>query len=118
MIPYWIAKAWSVIALLFLIIFVAAHIVEIMDSGRSILGEFSSDELSSFVFFPAGMMVSLAIVQFKHRLGGYLCVLCMVGFLITKSELVSSPMIYFFGFPGVLFLIYSYLIPKNEVSFN
>lgn len=117
-IPYWIARAWSVIALLFLIIFVGAHFVEIMEAGRSISGELSKDELASFIFFPAGMMVSLAVVQFKYRLGGYLCILCMLGFLITRPDMVTSPMIYFFGFPGVLFLIYSYLRPENEVSYN
>ncbi len=107
--PYWIARAWSVIALLFLIIFVSAHIVEVMDAGRPIFGELRNDELLSFVFFPAGMMVSLAVVQFKHRIGGYLCLFCMIAVLIIKPELAKSPMIYFFGLPGVLFLIYSYL---------
>lgn len=116
--PYWIARAWSIIALLFLLIFVGAHIVEIIQDGRSISGELTRDELVSFVFFPAGMMISLALVQFKHRLGGYLCILCTIGFLITRPEMVTSPMIYFFGFPGVLFLIYSYLKPENEVSYN
>lgn len=117
-ITYWIARAWSIISLLFLIIFVVAHLVELMEAGRSVSGELTPDELASFVFFPAGMMVSLAIVQFKHRLGGYLCVFCTIGFLISRPEMVSNPNIYFFGFPGLLFLIYSYLKPKNEVSSN
>lgn len=117
-IPFWIARVWSLLALAFLVIMLGAHVVEAIQLDNPFFGAMSSDEFVSFMFFPLGMILSLIIVQFYHKVGGYFCVLCMLGFLITRPDLIMSPMIYLFGFPGVLFLLYSYLIPNDEVSYN
>lgn len=117
-IPFWIARVWSLLALAFLVIMLGAHVVEAIQLDKPFFGAMSSDEFVSFMFFPLGMILSLIIVQFYHKVGGYFCVLCMLGFLITRPDLIMSPMIYLFGFPGVLFLLYSYLIPNDEVSYN
>ena len=111
---YWIARVWSLVALFFLLFLLTAHIVEAIKESKPFFGAMSNDELFSFLFFPLGVLVSLIIVQFKHRLGGYLCLLSTMIFLISRPELLANPIIYSFGAPGLLFLIYSYLKPKPE----
>lgn len=113
---YWIARVWGLLALIFLLFFLIAHIVEALKDDLPIFAEFSKEEMFSFTFFPIGMIISLTLVQFKHRLGGILCLISTIGFLISRPDLLTDPMIYSFGTPGLLFLIYSYLNSGNQKS--
>ena len=107
----WVARVWGAVVLFFMVFMVGAHFVEAFTNDESsFFGGFdSNEELLTFLFFPIGIMIGLAVAQFKYRLGGYITLIAMIVFLVLRPDLILDSMIYLIGIPGLLFLLHSYL---------
>lgn len=108
---FWIATIWSIISLAFLLFMVGAHLIEaLFESNRPISEGFNSTaEMISFLFFPIGIMIGLGIALKWHRIGGLITIISIICFHFFRPDLILDPMIDGLAFPGILFLIYSFL---------
>lgn len=107
----WSARLWGAVVLLFMVVMVGSHIVgSFMEAGEEGVEGFQSiEEMITFIVFPVGLMIGLAVAQFRYRIGGFICLFCMIAFLIFRPDQIFDYMIYSIGLPGLLFLLYSYL---------
>lgn len=96
-----IARIWTAISLLFLIIMLAGSL---FDGGLPDFGE-GSREVLAFLFFPLMVFVGL-ILTWKWRIAGSLITLAgMLVFFFLIGEMEKRWIFYLIAAPGVLFPI-------------
>jgi len=107
----WIARIWGAISLMFLLFMVGAHLVDALFVSKEPIGEGfnSTTEMISFLFFPISSMLGLGIAFKWHRIGGLITTIGIIGFHFFRPDLLFNPMIDGLAFPGLLFLMYSFL---------
>ncbi|MDX1702481.1 MAG: hypothetical protein R3250_17765 [Melioribacteraceae bacterium] len=108
----WIARIWGGLSLAFLVFMVGANLIEAIFGSSEGGGFNSTAEYLSFLCFPIGIMVGLALALKWEGLGGIITVLAMVGFHIIHPDLIGDLMMDGLMAPGVLFLIYWFLKRK------
>ncbi len=100
-----IARIWGSLILLFLLIFVGAHVLGgegSADSGFNSAGE----RLIFYLTFPVGTMVGLAIAWKWEGLGGLITSGSIIGLFIMRPDLISGLFFVGMGLIGLLYLIY------------
>jgi len=99
------------ISLVFLLFMVGAHLIDALFVSKEPIGEGfnSTTEMISFLFFPISIMVGLGIAFKWYRIGGLITTVGIICFHFFRPNLLFNPMIDGLAFPGLLFLIYSFL---------
>ena len=105
----WTARVWAAISLIFLIFMVGAHLIEVFFSSAEPEGFNSTNEMLSFLCFPISIMIGLGIAFKWHRMGGLIAAIGIICFHFFRPDLILDPMIDGLAFPGLLFLIYSFI---------
>jgi len=107
----WTARIWGAISLVFLLFMVGAHFIEALFVSKEPIGEGfnSTSEMISFLFFPISIMVGLGIAFKWYRIGGLITTIGIICFHFFRPDLLFNPMIDGLAFPGLLFLMYSFL---------
>jgi len=103
----WIAKVWSVVNLVFVLIFIIGYA---LTPGESLP---KSREWLEFALFPTGVILGQLLAWKKEKLGGIITVGSFVSFylmeLIIKGRLPRGPYFALIAVPGLLFLICQFL---------
>ena len=98
----WLARIVGLMSLGFLLFMLGAHLIEGGD-GSSFA---STAELLSFIFFPIGLVVGLALCFWRPIAGGLFVIIDMLAFFIIRPDLILDPIFAFLAMPGVAFLLY------------
>jgi len=106
----WTARILGSIIIAFVIFFLAAHIFGNNESGE---GFRDSKEIITFLLFPIGSTIGLAIAWKWEGLGGLITIISMIGLFCLRPELLNSFYIVIPIIPGLLFIAY-WLITKNR----
>ncbi|PCI35458.1 MAG: hypothetical protein COB60_02845 [Flavobacteriaceae bacterium] len=90
---------------------VGAHLIDALFVSKESIGEGfnSTTEMISFLFFPISIMVGLGIALKWYRIGGFITTIGIICFHFFRPDLLFNTMIDGLAFPGLLFLIYSFL---------
>lgn len=103
----WIAKVWSVVSALFVLIFIIGYALTPEES----LPKFR--EWLEFALFPTGVILGQLLAWKKERLGGIITVGSFMSFylveLIIKGRFPRGPYFALVAVPGLLFLICQFL---------
>jgi peptidoglycan/LPS O-acetylase OafA/YrhL len=110
----WIARIWSILVLLFLVVMFAGSILFPEDGS----GEWQTVEIIAAFFFPIGVMVGLIYAWKNELLGGLATVASFIIFsiliLIPRGALFrGGPVFLLVTMPGVLFVITGLLSRKK-----
>ena len=107
----WTARIWGGISFIFLLFMVSTHLYEALFISEEQFGEgFNSNaEMLVFFTFPISTLVGLGIAFKWHRIGGLITTIGIICFHFYRPDLIFDPMIDGLAFPGLLFLIYSFL---------
>lgn len=99
----WVARAWSILGILFVLAFVV---------GESMGGSSPLPTLQDWVglaLWPIGVGVGLVVAWYREKLGGILAVGCLAVFyawnLLRFGYLPQGPYFCLVAAPGLLFLI-------------
>lgn len=106
----WTARILGSIIIAFVIFFLAAHIFGNNESGE---GFRDSKEIITFLLFPIGSTIGLAIAWKWEGLGGIITIISMIGLFYLRPDLLNSFYIVIPIIPGLLFIAY-WLITKNR----
>ena len=111
---HWAARIWGLIGIVFLGFMVGAHLIEALFISKEPIskGFNSTTDLISFLCFPISTLVGLVIAFKWMRFGGLITTIGIIAFHFIRPDLILDPMIDGLAFPGLLFLIYSFL--KNN----
>ena len=107
----WTARVIDSVLLVFVLIFLMAHIFGKDESGE---GFSNSGEIIQFICFPVGLVAGLLIAWRWEGVGGLVSTLSMTTLFVMRSELVGNPYMIIMIIPGLLFLLYWFL--HNVVS--
>jgi hypothetical protein len=103
----WIARIWGSLSLLFLLIFVGAHILGSITNEGEPMGKFQSvEEIISFLCFPISTIVGLALAWKWEGTGGLITIAGIAVFHIIRPELLFNLAIDGLAGPGLIYLIY------------
>ncbi len=93
-----IARIWGSLILLFLLLFLGAHVFQALcgpegagDGGFNSTGEM----LSFYFFFPVGTMIGLALAWKWEGLGGLITMGAIMGNFIMRPDLITTPFTFF-----------------------
>lgn len=107
----WIARILGSIIIAFVLFFLIAHVFGNNESGE---GFRDSKEIITFLLFPIGTVIGLAIAWKWEGLGGLITTVSMIGLLILRPELWDSFFIVIPIIPGFLFIIYWFISKNNK----
>ncbi len=99
----WTARITGTVVLLFLLVFVGAHLFEETSDGG---GFRSTTEVLTFLCFPVSTMLGLLLALKWEGLGGSIVLFGMLCLFLLRSDLLSSPYMYASVLPGCLYCIY------------
>ncbi len=116
MIIRWIARIWGSLSLVFMLVFVVAHLWAAITGKGEPIGRFNStSEMVSFIFFPVSIMIGLAVAWKWEGLGGLIATGGIIVFQIMRPDLLLDAAINALAAPGLLFLIY-WLLSRNRTK--
>lgn len=102
----WIARAWSSVIIAFVLFFLVAHIFG-DDEGGS--GLSNARDVISFICFPVGTIIGLALAYKWEGLGGLIATIALITGMIIRYSPGSSLELNFILLifpPGLLYLVY------------
>jgi len=117
----WIARIWGGLILAFVLFFLIAHIVgSITESGEKVGGFANVQEVISFICFPIGTIIGLAVAYKWEGLGGLITSLGLIIMIMVQTafgpkpehisivEFIRHYSIFIFVIlpPGILYLVY------------
>ena len=110
----WVAQILSSLILIFLIIFVFAHIFGEEESGN---GFRNTKEVIIFLCFPISPLIGLSLALKWEGLGGIFTTVGMIGLFILRPDLLKSiiviPIV-----PGILYIIYWLMTKKTKKAYR
>ena len=110
----WIARIWSILSLVFLLLFFGASIIS---SGGT--ATFAFKDVLQFVFFPIGLTIGLIIAWKREGLGGIIAIVSIIGFhlqmLVTHGKPDFVLFIELLAAPGILFILY-WILSRKRVA--
>jgi hypothetical protein len=104
----WVARIWGTLNLLFILLFVIAHLAGSVTGKGEKLGNPSAD----FILFPLSIIIGLAIALKWELTGGIVTILGIILFHISRPDIGFDLLIDSLAAPGVLYLLY-WLLDRN-----
>lgn len=99
----WIARAWSVLSIIYVLISAAGETLRNQGPGPA------GQEWVGLALFPIGVCVGLVVAWFSERLGGFLALGCFVAFyawnLLWFGSMPHNPFYVWIAAPSVLFIV-------------
>lgn len=102
-----VARIWAAVILVFVGFMLAAHTFDWHEEPHE--GFQSIMEFVTFIFFPIGTLLGLAVALKWEGIGGLMSIISLVGLFIMRPELLGHIMFVGFLAPGLLFILYWYL---------
>ncbi|TAM81441.1 MAG: hypothetical protein EPN47_11820 [Acidobacteria bacterium] len=98
----WIARAWSILSIIYVLILAAGEILRNQGPASA------AQEWFGVALFPIGVCAGLALAWFHERLGGFLALGCFVAFyawnLLWSGSIPHSPFYLWIAAPSILFI--------------
>jgi hypothetical protein len=98
----WIARAWSVLSVGFVLVIVIGEVVSPHAPRPTV------EEMVGMALFPVGVMIGLFLGWWREGLGGAIATVSLVGFYlwsyIVRGWLAGGPYFLLIAAPGFLFL--------------
>jgi len=106
----WIARIWGSVIFAFVLFFLIAHLFGNEESSDNPI---SIKDKITFVLFPLGTIIGLAVALKWEGLGGFIASLSLLILFAIRVDLVQS-IIFPIGIfpPGLLYLVYWFLQKK------
>lgn len=106
----WMARIWGSLIIVFIMVFLIAHILEKEPSGEGISG---TKELITFIFFPILTVIGLVLAYKREGLGGLVASLALIT-AMSLNSIIDLKFVFLIFPPGVLYLVYWYLNRKDK----
>lgn len=104
----WFARSWGAMVLIFLLFMVCAHVWDSITGETQSDGFQSASELISFIFFPIGTMVGIALALWSklEGPGSIIGIVSMTGFFALRPEMITDLTFVILLAPPLLFFIH------------
>lgn len=106
----WMARIWGSLIIVFIMVFLIAHILEKEPSGEGISG---TKELITFICFPILTIIGLLLAYKREGLGGLVASLALIT-AMSLNSIIDLKFVFLIFPPGVLYLVYWYLNRKDK----
>ena len=104
-----ITKLWSALSIAFLMYMIIGHLF-----GSELQNLASPKDFISLTLFPLGVLVGQLWAWKTAKVGGLIATLSFALFYIIHPETIMAPWFAVNAVPGLLFLIYGFLIQKSQ----
>jgi hypothetical protein len=98
----WIARGWSILSIIYVLISAAGESLRNQGSGPT------GQEWVGLMLFPFGVCIGLALAWFREGVGGITALACLAAFyawnLHQSGSLPHSPFFLWVGAPSIIFI--------------
>ena len=103
----WIARAWSLLSLVFVALFAIGEILTTKGPLPT------PQEWIGLILWPIGVAIGLIVAWYREALGGLLALACLIAFcvwnLLQSGHLPQSLLFFLLGAPALVFLLSAWL---------